>query len=124
MADQMLYDRVRTTTAVTGTGDAAMSAVAPDGYQTPQAVYGAGEKFPYAIGMEGSTEWEAGEATLTGNTLNRSTATIYASSNAGALVNFSTGLKYVIVGLNAERANLLNATRGMILALQSNFHLQ
>lgn len=124
MADQTFYDRVRTTTPVTGTGNAAVSGTAPDGYVTPQSVYADGERFPYAIGSAGSTEWEAGEGYMTGTGTAMVRETIYGSSNAGAAVSFSSGTKDLIVGINAQRANLLWQTRGMILAIQSYMHLQ
>lgn len=82
-------DRVKETTTTTGTGAITLAGAASgfvafsDAFSDPSSVY-------YAI--VGTTEWEVGIGTFT-TTLSRDT--VLASSNAGSLVNFSSGTKDV-----------------------------
>lgn len=83
-------DRVRETTATTGTGPIALLG-AVSGYQAFAAVAVLGDSVAYAV--TGTTEWEVGIGTFASNALQRTT--VLASSNAGALVSFSAGSKGV-----------------------------
>ena len=87
-----ISDRVKDTTTTTGTGNITLSGTAPTGYQTFAATVDITGNCYYCI--TGGAEWEVGYGTLTGTTtLSRSR--VIASSNAGALVNFSAGTKDV-----------------------------
>jgi hypothetical protein len=89
-------DRVKDATTTTGTGTVNLSAVAPTGYRTFVASVTSGSTVRYLIESADSSEWEVGEGVFTDgspDTLTR--VTIYASSNAGSLVNFSAGTKNV-----------------------------
>lgn len=90
----VLADRVQDTTTTTGTGTITLSGTPPVGYQA-FSVIGNGNTTYYTIA--GTSEWEVGIGTYTaaGTTLARTT--VLASSNAGALVNFSAGSKDVFV---------------------------
>jgi hypothetical protein len=90
-----IFDRVRETTTVAGTGTATLLG-AVTGYQT-FAVVGNGNTTYYCIAGQGTSEWEVGIGTYTsaGTTLARTT--VLASSNANALVSFSAGTKDVFV---------------------------
>lgn len=90
----VLADRVRDTTASTGTGAVTLSGVAPIGFQNFTAV-GNGNTTYYTI--DAGSQWEVGIGTYssTGPTLSRDT--VLSSSNAGALVNFASGNKDVFV---------------------------
>lgn len=84
-----IADRVKDTTSTTGTGNITLSGTPPTGYQALSAIGSTGVTFPYVI--EGATagEWECGIGTITAaNTFSRSPT---ASSNAGSLVNFTSG---------------------------------
>lgn len=88
-------DRVKETTTTTGTGTLNLAG-AVSGFRTFVAGIGDGKVCYYAI--DGGTEWEVGIGTVTDaatDTLSRTT--VLASSNAGALVNFSAGTKTVFV---------------------------
>lgn len=88
-----LYDRVKETTATTGTGTVTLAGAAT-GFKTFQSVMAAGDIVAYCIELNG--EWEVGEGTLvTTTTLSRDA--VLASSNADALVNFSAGTKNVFI---------------------------
>lgn len=89
-----MNDRVKDTTTTTGTGSVTLSGTAPTGFQTFASVVEIGGNMYYCIA--GGAEWEVGYGTLTATTtLARSR--IIASSNAGALVNFSAGTKDVFI---------------------------
>jgi len=98
----VLKDRVKESTAVTGTGTATLLGAAP-GYQA-FSVIGNGNTTYYAIVDAENGTWEVGTGTYTssGNTLSRTT--VFESSNAGALVDFAAGAKDVFITYPAERA--------------------
>lgn len=87
-------DRVRDTTTTTGTGAVTLSGTAPTGFQTFLAAVGNGNTVYYTINSLVASEWETGFGTLSGGTTLTRTQVI-ASSNAGAVVNFSAGAKEV-----------------------------
>jgi hypothetical protein len=115
----VLADRVRDTTATTGTGTVTLSGTAPTGYQN-FSVIGNGNTTYYTINSD--TQWEVGVGTYTssGTTLARNT--VLASSNGGALVDFAAGTKDVFVTYPSEKAvtedygNALAATTAANLA--------
>jgi hypothetical protein len=94
------FDRVKTTTTTAGTGAVTCSATAVSNeLRTLSSAGGAvNDVFPYAIGISGSAEWECGLGTITAISSGAVTfsRTPTASSNGGALVNFSTGAKEVV----------------------------
>lgn len=86
-------DRVQETATTTGTGNFTLAGAAT-GYRTFNAALGLSVQFYYCIDGGTSGEWEVGEGHLSASTtLVRDT--VLASSNAGALVNFSAGSKTV-----------------------------
>jgi len=98
----VVKDRVKETTATTGTGTVTLAGAA-DGFQS-FSVIGDGNTTYYAIVDSGNQEWEVGLGTYTatGTTLSRDT--ILESSNAGAAVDFAAGDKSVFVTHPAEKA--------------------
>lgn len=100
----VLKDRVKVASGVTGTGTATLGSAA-DGYQTFAAI-GNGNETYYTIALQSGSEWEVGKGTVTdtAGTFTLSRDTVYESSNAGNLVNFSAGTKDVFVTYPAERA--------------------
>lgn len=89
-------DSVRDTTATTGTGTLTIAGSAPAGNRTIASAHSTGDTIRVRIETSDRTEWEDVEGvwTTSGATLTR--VTVYASSNAGSLVNFSAGTKSVI----------------------------
>ena len=98
----VVYDRVKETTAVVGTGTATLLGAAI-GFQS-FAVVGNGNTTYYCITDQGGANWEVGLGTytLSGTTLARTT--VLSSSNAGALVSFTSGTKDVFVTYPSERS--------------------
>lgn len=115
-----LYDRVRETSTIVGTGTATLLG-AVSGYQSFSVVGNANTTY-YCIFNTGTTEWEVGIGTytLSGTTLSRTT--VLSSSNAGGLVSFTAGTKDVFVtypaGYTAFSTN--NATQSSGQFLTSN----
>lgn len=88
-------DRVKETTATTGTGALTLAGAAA-GFRALSAVMANGDTTFYSIQHQSSAEWEVGLGTWgTGGILTRTT--VIASSNAGAAVNFSAGTKDVFI---------------------------
>jgi hypothetical protein len=93
-------DRVKQITTTAGTGPITLGS-ASAGYRAIADAYGVGDLVPYCIESQTPGEWEVGIGTLTApTTLARTTVT--ASSNAGALVNFSAGTKNVMGNASAR----------------------
>jgi len=95
-------DRVKDQTATTGTGTLTIDGIAPTGYRTITSAYTDGATIRFTVLSSDLTEWEVGMGvwTATGATLTR--ATVFASSNAGSLVDFSAGDKIVFTGPMAD----------------------
>jgi hypothetical protein len=91
----MYADRVKDTTLSTGTGAITLAGVAPTGYQTFAAGFGASAvTVSYCIADQAGNNWEVGVGTFNGTTgLTRTT--VLGSSNAGAPVAFTAGTKDV-----------------------------
>ena len=104
----ILADRVRETTAVTGTSSAVLLG-AVTGFQS-FAVIGDGNTCYYTISDQSGPNFEVGIGTYStsGPTLARTT--ILASSNAGAIVPFPAGTKDVFVTYPAEKSVNLDAS--------------
>lgn len=91
----VLADRVKETTTTTGTGTLSLGG-AQTGYQTFVAGVGTTNTTDYCVADQSGANWEVGIGTVTSGTPDTLTrTTVYASSNAGALVNFGAGTKDV-----------------------------
>src|SRR5258707_12848554 len=80
-----------------GTGDVVTEGVSPNGFRLFSSVVGDNDNFFYAL-IGTTTEWEIGIGSWSvafGGKFTRTT--VIASSNAGALVNFSAGQKDVFL---------------------------
>jgi hypothetical protein len=107
-----LKDRVKETTIVVGTGSATLLG-SSIGFQ-PFSVVGNGNTTYYCISDQFGSNWEVGIGTYSssGNTLTRTT--VLASSNGGALVVFTAGIKDVFVTYPAEKGVWLDASGNAI----------
>jgi hypothetical protein len=91
----VLKDRVKETTAVTGTGTATLLGAAT-GYQSFAAI-GDGNTTYYTIADQNGPNWEVGIGTYTASGTTLSRDTVLSSSNSGSLVTFTSGTKDVFV---------------------------
>ena len=90
-----LYDRVKETTTVAGTGTATLLG-ATTGFQS-FAVVGNANTTYYCIADQGGANWEVGIGTYTASGTTLARTTVLSSSNADALVVFTAGIKDVFV---------------------------
>jgi Ca2+-binding RTX toxin-like protein len=102
----VVKDRVKETTATTGTGIVTLDGAA-GGFQS-FSVIGDGNTTYYAIFDSANEAWEVGVGTYTASGTTLSRDTVLESSNAGSLVNFGSGTKFVFCTLPAERTPYLN----------------
>jgi hypothetical protein len=107
-----IFDRVRETTSVTGTGTATLSGAAL-GYES-FAVVGDGNTTYYCIAGQGTAEWEVGIGTYTASGTTLARTTVISSSNANALVSFSAGSKDVFVTYPGTKGVYLDASGNAI----------
>ena len=108
----VLLDRAKETTTVVGTGTATLLG-AVTSYQSLAGV-GNGNTTYYCIVDQVGANWEVGIGTYTsaGTTLARTT--VLASSNAGALVVFTTGVKDVFVTYPSEKGVWYDASGNVL----------
>lgn len=105
-------DRVQETSSTTGTGSFTLAG-AVTGYRAFSAVCSVGDTFYYSISHQTANEWETGTGTYSGaNTLARTT--VSASSNSGAVVNFSAGTKNVFITLTKAQLDTTTKILGPI----------
>ena len=109
----ILADRVKETTTTTGTGTVTLAG-AVTGYQSFTAI-GDGNTTYYTIASQSNSEWEVGIGTYTSSGTTLSRTTVLSSSNAGSLVNFSSGTKDVFVTYPAEKSVNVNVTGNTLL---------
>ena len=107
----LVADRVKDSTATTGTGSITLANAPPSGFRSFATAFSANTQVCYCIqDQSAGPNWEIGFGTFNGTTgLTRDT--VLASSNAGALVNFTSGACDVFVTYPAGWAQ--NSTLGM-----------
>lgn len=111
----ILKDRVKVSATTTGTGTFTLGSAAA-GYQDFSAI-GNNNTTYYTIALQSGNEWEVGLGTVTqsAGTWFLARTTVYESSNANTLVNFSAGTKDVFVTYPAERAIYEEATGNVLI---------
>lgn len=97
-------DRTRETTTTTGTASFALAGPVV-GYQAFSAL-GNGNTTAYVVPGQGTGEWETGIGTVSTGSLSRDV--VLSSSNGGAKVNFSAGVKDVFCAPPASLVGLKN----------------
>jgi hypothetical protein len=98
----VLADRVKETSSTTGTGTFVLAG-AVTGFQS-FAVIGDSNTTYYTIQNPGTNEWEVGIGTYYSGNTSIVRTTVFSSSNANAVVNFSAGTKDVFVTYPAENS--------------------
>jgi len=105
----VINNRVRETTATTGTGDVTFAG-AVDGFQTFAAGIGNDSTTYYAISLNTSNQWEVGLGTLSSDSSTMERTTVLESSNSDSAVSFSAGSKEIFCTLPSEKAVYLDAS--------------
>ena len=103
----VLKDRVQETTTAPGTGTATLLG-AVTGFQTFSSAIGNTNTTYYTIADQGGPNFEVGIGTVGAGTLSRDT--VLESSNAGSLVDFSSGTQVVFCTYPAEKSINLDAS--------------
>lgn len=118
----VFFDRVKDMTTTTGTGDITLSGTAPTGYRAFGDVFAVGnDNFYYVIANATESEWESGLGYLDPDAVTLVRSNVYASSNAGAAVDFSAGTKTIFhtasavffTGVLTDMADLSTAIVGI-----------
>jgi len=110
-----LGERVKQTTTTSGTGDITLTG-SVTGFQDFSAVLSVGEKTTYSIVDNLAGEYEVGEGTYSAtDTLQRDR--VYASSNSGNKVDFSSSSKDVFITYTAENSVTFQQASGLAIAL-------
>jgi hypothetical protein len=107
----VLADRVQETSTTTGTGTLTLAG-AVAGFQSFSVIGNANTTY-YCITEASTGAWEVGTGTYTSSGTTLSRATVYASSNAGSLVNFTSGALTVFCTYPASQSvtsSSLNST--------------
>jgi hypothetical protein len=94
----VINDRVKETTSTLGTGTVTLSG-AQLGFQSFSSGIGASNSTYYTIAL--GNQWEVGIGSLT-NATTFTRDTVISSSNASALVSFTTGIKDIFCSLPAK----------------------
>jgi hypothetical protein len=100
-------DRVSDTSTTTGTGTLTLAGSPPAGYRAFTA-FTTGDTVRYSITSGDNSEWEVGQGVWTSSGATLTRVTVFASSNAGALVDFAAGTKNVAAVLTAADIIPLN----------------
>lgn len=111
----MFFDRIKDTTTTTGTGPFTLSGTAPDRFFAFNTIP-EGTVVDYTAEGQSGTEVEVGRGRVgASNTLIRDE--VHQSSNGGALVNFSAGVKNVYLTVVARSV----MTKGKAIALSQGY---
>lgn len=96
-------DRVCDTSLTTGTGALTLTGASPVGFR-PFSAHSNGATIRYAIEGAGGAQWEVGEGVWDSGASTLTRTTVFASSNAGALVGFTDVPLKVISTMTAADA--------------------
>jgi len=105
----LVKDRVQETCAAPGTGTLTLLGAAT-GYQSFSSAIGANNTTFYTIADQGGANWEVGLGTIGAGGTTLARTTIFASSNGGSVVNFSSGIQNVWCDYPAGKAAIQDAS--------------
>jgi|TARA_B100001094_G_scaffold134955_2_gene130702 hypothetical protein len=110
----VLKDRVKETTATTGTGAISLGGAVAN-FQAFSAVLSNADTTYYAIVDTTNTAFEVGLGTYasSGNTLTRTT--VLESSNSGSAVDFGAGSKSIFIAYPGEKSAYLDASNQLVI---------
>jgi hypothetical protein len=105
----VLADRVKETASAPGTGTVTLLG-ASTGFQS-FAVVGNANTTYYTIADQSGTRWEVGIGTYTSSGTTLARTTVLSSSNAGSLVNFSSGTQDVFLTYPSAKAVMTDVSQ-------------
>ena len=115
----VLFDRVKETSNTAGTGTIVLANVAVAGYQLFSAVVANNSTTYYTIADQQGSNWEVGIGTYYLNNVSLARTTVFSSSNAGSLTNFTAITHDVFITLPSE-ATILGGAGQAIQINQAN----
>lgn len=110
----VVKDRVKETTATTGTGTLTLAG-AVSGFQPFSAALSDGDTTYYAIFESTTASWEVGLGTFTASGTTLARTTVLSSSNAGSAINLTAGSADVFITQPATKAAYFDASGDLIL---------
>ena len=110
----VVKDRVKETTATTGTGTLTLAG-AVTGFQSFSSALSDGDTTYYAIFESSTGAWEVGLGTFTASGTTLARTTILASSNSGSAVNLTAGVADVFITQPAGKAAYFDGSGDLIL---------
>ena len=119
----VVKDRVKETTATTGTGTLTLAG-ALTGFQSFSSALSDGDTTYYAIFESSTGEWEVGLGTFTASGTTLARTTVLASSNAGSAVNLTAGSAEVFITQPATKAAYFDASGDLVLNQDPTSNLQ
>jgi hypothetical protein len=119
----VVKDRVKETTATTGTGTLTLAG-AVAGFRAFSAALSDGDTTYYALFESSTGEWEVGLGTFTLGSSTLARTTILASSNAGSAINLTAGSAEVFITQPAGKTVVFDAAGGLTLNQDPTGNLQ
>jgi hypothetical protein len=119
----VVKDRVKETTATTGTGTLTLAG-AMAGFQAFSAALSDGDTTYYALFESSTGEWEVGLGTFALGSTTLARTTILASSNAGSAINLTAGSAEVFITQPAGKTVVFDAAGGLTLNQDPTGNLQ
>ena len=119
----VVKDRVKETTATTGTGTLTLAG-AVTGFQSFSSALSDGDTTYYAIFESSTGEWEVGLGTFTASGTTLARTTVLASSNSGSAVNLTAGSAEVFITQPATKAAYFDASGDLVLNQDPTSNLQ
>lgn len=110
----VVKDRVKETTATTGTGTLTLAG-ALTGFQSFSSALSDGDTTYYAIFESSTGEWEVGLGTFTASGTTLARTTVLASSNSGSAVNLTAGSAEVFITEPAGKSAYFDASGDLAL---------
>ena len=119
----VVKDRVKETTATTGTGTLTLAG-AVTGFQSFSSALSNGDTTYYAIFESSTGEWEVGLGTFTSSGTTLARTTVLASSNSGSAVNLTAGAADVFITQPATKAAYFDGSGDLVLNQDPTSNLQ
>ena len=119
----VVKDRVKETTATTGTGILTLAG-AVTGFQSFSSALSDGDTTYYAIFESSTGEWEVGLGTFTASGTTLARTTVLASSNSGSAVNLTAGAADVFITQPATKAAYFDGSGDLVLNQDPTSNLQ
>ena len=110
----VVKDRVKETTATTGTGTLTLAG-AVTGFQSFSSALSDGDTTYYAISESSTGSWEVGLGTFTASGTTLARTTVLASSNSGSAINLTAGAADVFITQPAGKAAYFDGSGDLVL---------